>query len=61
MNTVGVVFKKNKIKTRGHLCSGGITMKMRVVVGFTEIIIIQQRIEVKREGEREKPKCKWKV
>lgn len=36
-------------------------MKMRVVVGFTEIIIIQQRIEVKREGEREKPKCKWKV
>lgn len=34
-----------------------ITMEMKIVVGFTEIVIVQQRIEIKREGEREEPKC----
>lgn len=61
MNAVGVVLKKNKTKTRGHLRSGNITVEMRIVFGFTEIIIVQQRIEIKREGEREEPKYRWKI
>lgn len=61
MNAAGVVLKKNKTKTRGHLSSGNITMEMRIVLGFTEILIVQQRIEIKREGEREEPICRWKI
>lgn len=49
------MFKKNKIKTKGHLYSGSVTMEMITVVCFT--IIIQQRLEIKREGGREEPEC----
>lgn len=55
------MFKKNKIKTKGHFCSGSVTMEIRIVVCLTVIIIIQQRIEIKREGGREEPKCRGKV
>lgn len=41
------MFKKNKIKTKGHLCSGYVTMEI-IVVCFTVMIVIQQRIEIKR-------------
>lgn len=36
-------------------------MEIIIVVCFTVIIIIQQRIEIKREGGEEEPKCRGKL
>lgn len=49
LSTAGVVFKKNRIKPRGPLCRGGVTLAMVIIVCFT--VITQQRTAIKREGE----------